>query len=68
MDANISNLDRAARLLLGSIFIAIGLNAGVVSYVSPIWCYIAASGLILTGLFGRCPVYRLMGISTCPRS
>ena len=68
MDANISTLDRAARLILGSIFIAMGLHAGVVAYVSPIWCYFAASGLILTGLFGRCPVYRLMGISTCPKS
>lgn len=67
MNANISNLDRAARLILGSMFVAMGLNAEVASYISPLWCYFAASGLILTGLFGRCPIYRLMGISTCPR-
>jgi hypothetical protein len=67
MDANISNLDRAVRLILGSLFVAMGFNAELVAFVSPVWFFIAAAGLILTGLLGRCPVYRLMGISTCPK-
>ncbi len=60
-DVNTGKVDRIARVLLG---------AGVLSlaFVGPAtpWAYLGLIPL-LTGLAGRCPLYRLMGVSTCPR-
>lgn len=53
-------IDRAARVVLG---------AGVLSlaFVGPEtpWAFLGAIPL-LTGLVGSCPLYSLLGVSTCP--
>ncbi|WP_299671852.1 DUF2892 domain-containing protein [uncultured Roseobacter sp.] len=68
MTANLGTLDRAARLILGLVlFVAPLLN------VPAIWSNTALSfgsmvvGLILAGtaLVRFCPLYRILGISTC---
>ena len=68
MSANVGNTDRILRAILGIIlFIAPLLN------IPAIWSstYLAygsmAVGLVLvaTALFRFCPVYRILGLSTC---
>jgi hypothetical protein len=59
MTRNVAFLDRAARVLLGMVLLAL-------VFVGPrtTWGLIGIIP-ILTGLVGFCPLYRLLGISTC---
>ncbi len=59
---NVGGFDRFARIIVGIALI-------VLSYTGYIgtWGYIGIIPLI-TGLFSRCPLYALIGLSTCPLS
>lgn len=68
MSANVGNIDRAVRFLLGIVLIILPLlnmpaiwSSSLLSYGSML------VGLILAGtaLFRFCPLYRLLGLSTC---
>ena len=60
MTRNESNLDRALRIILGLALISL-------VFVGPAtpWGWVGLVPL-LTGLVGFCPLYRILGISTCP--
>ena len=58
---NVGNWDRLMRLLLG-----IGLMALAAGGVIGAWGYIGVVPL-LTALVAYCPLYSLLGISTCSR-
>jgi len=67
MKPNEGSLDRAARVILGIVALVaawmwLGLGAGA---VLGIVVAIVGAVLILTGLIGFCPAYRLVGMSTC---
>lgn len=57
---NEGSVDRVARIVLG---------AGVLSlaFVGPAtpWAFLGAIPLV-TGLLGSCPLYSVLGVSTCP--
>ncbi|AJE46272.1 YgaP family membrane protein [Celeribacter indicus] len=61
---NVGGIDRVLRLLAG-----LALLAGFVldPGASLRWLYLLGLVPLLTGLFGTCPVYTLLGISTCPK-
>ncbi len=62
---NVGTADRIVRLVLGGLLLIVGL-------VRPAWAsgvlatVLAVVGLVLllTGIFGLCPLYRLFGINT----
>jgi len=58
MTANIGNIDRIIRLIVGLALIIWVVTGG------PVWAWI---GLVVlaTGVFKFCPVYRLLGINSC---
>lgn len=60
MPRNEGTIDRALRIILGLVLIAL-------VFVGPqtAWGWLGLVPL-LTGLVGFCPLYRLLGISTCP--
>ena len=60
MKSNEGKVDRALRILVGLALIA----AAAGQYIGP-WGYIGLVPL-LTGVVGLCPLYSLLGISTCP--
>ena len=60
MKANVGNLDRALRILVGAVLIALTLAGSI----GP-WGWLGVVP-ILTGLFRFCPAYTLLGIRTCP--
>jgi len=60
MKANVGGIDKALRIVAGLILIGLAI-AGI---GSP-WTWIGVVPL-LTGLVGFCPVYPLLGLSTCP--
>jgi hypothetical protein len=59
MNANVGNLDRAIRILVGLALIALA----VLGKVGP-WGYVGIVPLA-TGLFRYCPAYSLLGVRTC---
>lgn len=62
MTKNVGTLDRIIRIVLGAALIAAGYLylAGWQSIVA----YVIGAGTLLTGIFGLCAVYKLLGIST----
>ena len=60
---NESTMDRAVRIIIG-----VALLAMFFLYPDASWRYWTLLGIVplITGLVGSCPVYTLLGMSTCP--
>ena len=59
MKTNVGGIDKIARIAVGLLLIVLTLMG-----TSGVWGWIGVEPLA-TGLFNFCPVYSLMGISTC---
>ncbi|RMF11414.1 MAG: DUF2892 domain-containing protein, partial [Alphaproteobacteria bacterium] len=59
---NVGTLDRAARIIVGLVLLSLFFL-----YPDAPWRYWTLIGIIplLTGLISNCPLYSLLGISTC---
>ena len=60
MKANVGGIDRIARVVVGLALIALAATGTV-----GVWGWIGVVPL-LTGLIRWCPLYPLLGISSCP--
>ncbi len=60
MKTNVGGIDKILRVVVGLALIAMAA-LGVVG----VWGWIGVVSL-LTGLFGVCPAYSLLGMNTCP--
>jgi hypothetical protein len=60
---NVGKLDRILRLVLGVALL------GLYGALDAPWKYLTLLGLVFiaTAATGFCPLYRLVGLSTCPR-
>jgi hypothetical protein len=60
---NEGTIDRALRVIVG-----VGLLAMFFMYPGASWRYWTLLGIVplLTGLVGTCPLYSILGMSTCP--
>lgn len=61
MKANVGGIDRILRVVVGLVLIALAATGTV-----GVWGWIGVVPL-LTGVIRWCPVYPLLGISSCPR-
>lgn len=59
MKCNVSGIDRTFRIVMGIVLIALAAN-GIVGW----WGWLGLIPLA-TGIFHFCPVYSLLGISSC---
>ncbi len=57
MNVNVGNTDKALRLIVGIVILALG-------YYYQTWWGLIGLVPIATGLFGRCGLYSLLGVST----
>jgi hypothetical protein len=64
---NMGTLDRVIRTAI-AIGIAVAYFTGAISGTLAIVLGIVAVAFLLTSLVGMCPVYALLGISTCQRA
>ncbi len=60
MNKNVGGADKALRILAGGLLVVL-TALGVIGW----WGWLGVVPL-LTGLFGFCPLYRLLGLNTCP--
>ena len=60
MKSNVGGIDKILRIVAG-----VGLIGATVAGMLPAWGYIGIVPLA-TGLMGWCPLYPLLGMSTCP--
>ena len=60
MQKNVGNVDRIARLLLGVAVLSLAFTGPQTP-----WGYLGFIPL-LTGAFGTCPLYSLLGFNSCP--
>lgn len=61
MKLNVGGIDRALRILAGLVLIGLTLS-GMIG----VWGWIGIVPLA-TGIFGLCPAYSLLGVSTCAK-
>jgi hypothetical protein len=60
---NEGTVDRALRVILGLALLAAFFAMPEASYR---WAFLIGVVPLATGLIGSCPLYSLLGISTCP--
>lgn len=67
MNRNVGTIDRALRIILGLALLAFAL--GFIGKGSP-YAWLGWIGIvpILTAVFSFCPLYTVLGMSTCPHS
>ena len=61
MKRNIGNLDRIIRIAIGLVLVGLALMGSIG------WWGCLGINPLLAGVVGNCPVYILLGISTCKR-
>ena len=66
MKKNMGTFDRAFRIIL-AIVVAVLIYTGVITGTLAIVLGIVAGVFLLTSLFGFCPLYPLVGLSTCAK-
>jgi hypothetical protein len=59
MKTNVGGVDKMARIAVGALLIVLAITGTI-----GVWGWIGVIPLA-TGLFGFCPLYPLLGISTC---
>jgi len=60
---NVGNLDRVLRIVLGLALLAGYFLNTEATYR---WAYLIGIVPLLTGLMRSCPIYSILGLSTCP--
>ena len=65
MSHNVGTIDRVLRVVIGLVLIAYAVRLG---FPETGWNWVGWIGVIpiLTAVFGFCPAYSLVGLSTCP--
>jgi hypothetical protein len=65
MTVNMRAVDRVARFVIGTLLIAYAVPIG---FAPGGWNWLGWLGIVplATALFGVCPLYTLVGVSTCP--
>lgn len=68
MKFNVGTPDRIARLVIGAVFVLLPLLPGIALFANPLWFWaslIVGVVLIGTALVRFCPLYAILGLSTC---
>lgn len=63
---NEATWDRFGRVALGVFVLWFGLGSGALSGAAAMGLSVVGGVLLVTGIVGFCPLYRVFGLSTCP--
>lgn len=62
MTPNVGTIDRVLRIAVGLLLVSLAFTGTI-----GLWGYIGIV-LLATGVFRFCPLYRMVGMNTCPRT
>jgi hypothetical protein len=65
MTCNVGGVERAIRMVLGMIFLGLAVSSELSLWGSGFF-YVLGVVSLVTGAVGFCPVWKVLGISTCP--
>ena len=68
MRINVGTPDRIARLIIGVVLVVLPFVSGLALFASPVWLWasiVVGAVLIVTALVRFCPLYGVLGLSTC---
>ncbi|HMQ76610.1 MAG TPA: DUF2892 domain-containing protein [Flavobacteriales bacterium] len=65
MKKNVGNIDRIVRILLALVFGYLYFTGAVPELVGTVLLVLGGI-FLLTALLGTCPIYSVLGMSTCP--
>lgn len=68
MKINVGTPDRFARIVIGAVLILLPFFSGLALFANPVWLWASVAVgavLILTAIVRFCPLYAILGISTC---
>lgn len=68
MRLNVGTPDRIARLVLGAALVLLPFPSGLALFANPVWLWasiVIGAVLIVTALVRFCPLYAILGVSTC---
>jgi len=68
MTANMGSADRIIRIVIGLALLIVPFVSGLALFANPIafWAsMIVGAVMLLTSVVGFCPLYTLLGVSTC---
>lgn len=68
MKFNVGTPDRIARLVIGAVLVLLPLLPGIALFANPLWFWaslVVGVVLIGTALVRFCPLYSILGLSTC---
>lgn len=68
MTRNIGTIDRSLRLIAGVVLILLPLQTGFAAATPWLWwgALIVGAAMLATAALRVCPLYTLLGVSTCP--
>ena len=68
MRINVGTPDRIARIIIGAVLVLLPLVSGMDLFANPLWLWasvVVGAVLIVTALVRFCPLYAILGLSTC---
>ncbi|MEO8685107.1 MAG: DUF2892 domain-containing protein [Devosia sp.] len=68
MRINVGTPDRLARIVIGAVLVLLPFFSGLALFANPLWLWASVAVgavLILTAIIRFCPLYAILGLSTC---
>lgn len=68
MRFNVGTPDRIARIVIGAVLVLLPFFSGLALFANPLWLWASVAVgavLILTAILRFCPLYAILGVSTC---
>lgn len=68
MRINVGTPDRFARIVIGAVLVLLPFVSGLALFANPLWLWaslLVGAVLIVTALLRFCPLYAILGLSTC---
>ena len=68
MRINVGTPDRIAHIVIGALLVLLPLLSGLPLFANPLWLWVSivvGAVLIVTALVRFCPLYAILGLSTC---
>ena len=68
MKINVGTPDRIARIVIGAVLVLLPFVSGLALFANPLWLWasvVIGVVLIVTALVRFCPLYAILGLSTC---